>query len=333
MTPQKQIITALLKKFPDAATMTLAKRAYKDAPEAFASLESARSQVRTLRGAAGEKRRKYSPPELQREPGKAGAGGFQRIPEGWVDLPDWKAECFCGARKTLVLSDIHFPYHHKGALVAALEYGRDRGADTILLNGDIADCYAISRWEKDPRKRHFADEVRLVNNFLKTLREEFPKAEIIFKLGNHDERFENYMMLKAPELLDVPQFSFQRIMGLEDQDIQLVRDMRPIRLGKLNVIHGHEFKVMSSDPVNPARGFFMRAKVHVLGGHYHRSSQHSETDLEGKVISTWSTGCLCELHPQYRPINSWNWGFAFVDTDSKGAFNVSNLKVIDGKVY
>jgi len=168
---------------------------------------------------------------------------------------------------------------------------------------------------------------------LATLREGFPKARLVYKLGNHEERYERYMSVKAPELLGVAEFETQHLLGFANLGVGLVRDKRPIRLGKLNVVHGHEYSFPIANPVNPARGYFLRAKTHCLGGHLHQSSQHSEKNLEGKVVSTWSTGCLCDLHPDYRPLNNWNHGFAFVEIDKAGAFHVENLKLIDGEIY
>ncbi len=59
----------------------------------------------------------------------------------------------------LLLSDIHVPYHNIQALTLALKYGLENEVNTILLNGDVIDFYAISRFEKDPRKRNFGHEV------------------------------------------------------------------------------------------------------------------------------------------------------------------------------
>jgi hypothetical protein len=203
----------------------------------------------------------------------------------------------------------------------------------ILLNGDIADHYSISRWQTDPRLRDFPGEINAVKFFLKGLREQFPKARIIYKHGNHEERYDKFLQLKAPELLEVEQFSWKSIFGLDDYGIELVTNKRPIKLGELNVIHGHEYVFQISNPVNPARGLYLRSKVHCLGGHFHQTSQHSEKNLEQSVVSTWSTGALCDLHPEYRPLNPWNHGFAFVETDHAGAFRVDNLRIVDGEVW
>ena len=191
----------------------------------------------------------------------------------------------------------------------------------------------LSRFQKDPRARNFAAERNDVIEFLRIVRAEFPKARIVYKEGNHEERYMSYMILKAPELLGMEILEFKNIYHLPEFNIEHVGEKRPIRLGKLNVIHGHEFARGITSPVNPARGFYMKAKTHVLGGHHHQTSQHSEKNLEQEVISAWSTGALCNLHPDYMPINSHNLGFAFATVEKNGAFEVSNLRIINGNIY
>ena len=99
----------------------------------------------------------------------------------------------------LLMSDIHVPYHNIQALTLALKYGLENEVNTILLNGDIIDFYAISRFEKDPRKRNFGHEVLMTRQFLQTLRKLFPNAAIYYKCGNHDVRYDHYIMRNAPD--------------------------------------------------------------------------------------------------------------------------------------
>jgi hypothetical protein len=80
----------------------------------------------------------------------------------------------------LIIGDIHVPYHNIQALTLALKYGLENEVNTILLNGDIIDFYAISRFEKDPRKRNFGHEVLMTRQFLATLRKLFPNAAIYY---------------------------------------------------------------------------------------------------------------------------------------------------------
>lgn len=305
--------------------------AYRDHGALFASPDAARTATRTARGNQGNRSRQRA---THPRPNGTCHDTFEALPNPKTHFAGgWGAVQFDGPMRALILADSHIPYHDQTALDAALEYGLEHSADFILLNGDIADCFSVSFWENDPRQRCFPVERDAVRSFLRALRSRFPKARIVYKLGNHEERYIRYMMRKAPELLGLAEFEFQNVFGLPELKIQFVDGMRPIRLGKLNVIHGHEYRFAISNPVNPARGFFLRAKTHCLGGHLHQSSQHSEKNLEQKVVSTWSTGCLCDLHPDYRPLNGWNHGFAFVEVARDGVFNVANLKVIEGKVY
>ena len=92
----------------------------------------------------------------------------------------------------------------------------------------------------------------------------------------------------------------------------------------------HEWGRGISNPVNPARGAFLRAKACVVIGHLHQTSQHTEPNLFGVNLACWSVGCLCDLHPKYRPINKWNHGFGVLHTQDKWA--IENHKIENGKI-
>jgi hypothetical protein len=231
-----------------------------------------------------------------------------------------------------ILSDIHFPYYDKDALNAAINYLRKWKPECILLNGDIIDMYSLSSFDKDPRNRSFKYELDMLRAFIIQLRDLFPKARIVHKLGNHCERYEKLILQRVPELLDLELFKIENVISAKELGVDVVQNKRMILAGKLNICHGHEFARGFAAPVNPARGFFLKAKNNILGGHHHQISSHAEQDINGNVVGAWSTGCLCELHPKYMPINNWSHGFATVEVDKGGAFHVDNLKIIKGKV-
>ena len=103
-------------------------------------------------------------------------------------------------------------------------------------------------------------------------------------------------------------------------------------VGKLPILHGHEKGAGFAAPVNQARGAFLRLHHTVLEGHGHRTSAHCEPDMFGKECFTWSTGCLAELRPEYSRFAKYNHGFATVDVEPSGEFQVLNLRIVDGKV-
>lgn len=330
--PAYEIVKGYLDEFPHAHTMTLARSAYADHPLQWATLEACRSAFRRARGNSGTANRvghieqqHYRPPQKPGDP-------FGPLPKGLKEIADWGPVVIGGPVTALVLADIHAPWHDDVALTGALAAGMDAGCDTVILNGDIADCHSVSKWETNPELRNFNAERTATCQVLIGIRERFPDARIVFKLGNHEERLERYLWAKAPELFGMPEWQMQNVLALDEHGMECVKDARPIRLGKLYVLHGHEM-YGGTNTVNPARTLFLRGHVSALCSHSHRTSQHSEKDLAETVNSAWSTGCLCDLHPRYCRINKWNHGFAIVTVDGDGAFSVQNPRVVDGAVW
>lgn len=330
------LIRSFIDRFPKASIHALSRIIYSAHPERFRNVERCRWQVCQVMGKAGEKRRAETKDLAKRayfRSPRTAAEWEEVVPPALEELPGWEPVAFNGPLRVLILSDVHLPYHSQTALKLAIQYGLDHRATMVLLNGDIVDCFSLSRWEKDPGKRDFPGEVRTGRQFLTGLRKTFPRAKLCWKAGNHEERFVSFLRMKAPELLGLPEFEWGSVFGLKDLGVQWVDGKRPIRLGKLNVIHGHEYRFAIQNPVNPARGLFLRAKDHGLCGHFHQSAHHSDKTIEGKIISCWSTGCLCNLTPEYAPLNPWGWGFAFVNVDASGGFHVENMRIVGGKVW
>jgi len=234
-------------------------------------------------------------------------------------------------KRVLLLCDIHVPYHNIAAITAMLHKAKEYKPDVIVINGDLFDFHGLSKYLKDPRKKNFAEEIQIGCDLMKRLQDVLG-CKIVFKLGNHDERYQHYLWMKAGEIAGLEDFELQHIINRRMDGVELVGDKRIIKAGGLNIVHGHEFVGGGFAPVNVARGFYMRAKETTIGGHHHRVSVHTEKTASGKIIKTWSAGCLCELHPQYMPINSWSHGFATVDVDKDGSFTVNNYEIYKGKV-
>jgi hypothetical protein len=155
-------------------------------------------------------------------------------------------------------------------------------------------------------------------------------ARSIWRDGNHEDRFKTYMMQKAPEVYDEKFCSIDKLLNFEDLGIEYVTDKRIIMLGGLAVMHGHEFHKGFAPPVNPARGAYLKAKQSVMVGHHHRTSEHTETALDGTMTTTWSVGCLSDLHPAYSPYNSYNHGSAIVALDGN-YYEVANYRIVNGR--
>jgi predicted phosphodiesterase len=328
MSYRSDIVQGILEKFPKHTTSNIAKMLCKEYPLDFNTYESARSRVRYYRGEYKREKPNIVMGERTEEE-KRSAYAWNKLPES--DYSEQKAfKIPTGNNRILILSDIHLPYHDEQALSLALEWGYNKKPNAIILNGDTIDMYQASRFIKDRRLRDLSGELDMTRNFLKQLKEEF-NCPIYFKIGNHEDRWENYLKTSAPELLGIADFELKNVLRFGELGITEIKSKQIIKVGKLSLLHGHEMHTIFS-PVNAARGLYMRTKVSSMAGHNHQTSEHSENDLHGNVVTCWSIGCLCGLRPDYMPVNRWNHGFAYVETEPSGDFVVQNLRIIEGKV-
>jgi predicted phosphodiesterase len=216
-------------------------------------------------------------------------------------------------------------------LEEVIDYFIQKSVDSILLNGDIIDCYQLSRFQPDPTKRNFAEEILAFQQFVKVLKDNVTK-KIFYKLGNHEERYEKIMISRCAEFLRIKDFDFENVLGCAELGIEVIKDQRIIYVGNLPVLHGHEVGIKSVS-VNPARSLFLKTLKSAMCGHLHRTSQHNEQSLDGKIISCWSVGHLGDPHPMYRRINNWNHGCARIEKDTDGSFEVINLRITHNKLF
>ena len=324
-TYKADIALEMISKFPSASTNAIARLLHEQYPVDFPSKDSARTMVRIYRDGLGGK----NEPVRTKEERKQAMSKWNLPKSDYTEIP--VLELPQEHNKVLFLTDIHFPYQDNNALEMALESGQKWGANAIYLNGDTMDCYQISRFIKDRRMRDMSEELEDVRNFLKELKKSF-NVPIYYKIGNHEDRWENFLRLQAPELLGIADFELRNVLRFNEIGIQEVKSKQVAKAGKLSLLHGHEFGHSVFSPVNPARGLYMRAKESSIIGHHHQTSEHSEKNLNGKVVTTWSVGALCGMRPDYMPYNKWNLGFAQLEFDSNGDFEVYNKRIINGKV-
>ena len=164
--------------------------------------------------------------------------------------------------KFIVLSDIHFPYQDDKAIKAALNFIKTNPVDTIILNGDILDFYDVGSFDKDPaRINSLQKEIDMANKFFSQLRKRH-SGRMIFIGGNHDaDRLERYLK-KHPELYSLNVLKIDRILNLNEYNIEFYRD--EFRLGPLKIIHGDMVRKFSA---YTARGELEKHDTSGISGH------------------------------------------------------------------
>ena len=320
---------------PTVSSLSIARTLFRRYPLAWPTIDACRMQIRHRRGAASSKQRASA----QRSGALIGVTPPTRY--GPLGIPEAQPEqiepwIMDGCENVIILGDFHFPYHHPKAIELALNYGTKNGVDGILINGDLLDCYTLSRFEKDMGCRTFKEERDITIDFLCTLRALFPNARIVFKPGNHDDRAQSYILPRIPEFIagatreEIP--NLQSLLGLDNLGIEMVPRKCEVKLGDLYVLHGHELPKGMTSSVNPARGTFLRTVTSTAVHHHHRTSEHIERAMDGRLIGCWSIACLCQLRPMYEPNNKWNLGFARVEVANDGAFHMDNRKIHKGHI-
>jgi predicted phosphodiesterase len=319
------------KKYPDYPTKKLARIMYAENNLSFSNVEHCRTVLRTIEGKTGKRNLKWLQNKdcVMKENRSLNP---YKLPESYEEqrLPYILPVC---CNNILLISDLHIPYHNISAVTTALDYGKKEKVNTIFINGDLIDMHQVSRFEHDVKKRSIKQEFDATKEFLKQLRKAFPKASIYWLKGNHCVRWEKFLHAKVREIWDDDYFYLEERLQLNQVKVTILDDKVLVKAGKLSITHGHHIFKGVFTPVNPSRGAFLRAKQSLIVGHLHRPSHHPETDLDGNIISCWSTGCLCELRADYSPlVGNTMHGFAHIQIEKNGDYTVKNYSIINGKL-
>lgn len=318
-----KIVLDYLEKYKEFSKNALAEKIYLDHPLIFNDKEDARCIIRYYTQASG----KSNASKINKEHVRKGycLPKSQSKKSGSYSLP-------VQYKSILWLSDIHIPNHNEEALRLAIDYGIENNVDCIVLGGDLIDNNPFTKHDKKPDRGEARSMFDAVKEFLISLRFTFPEAKIIWIEGNHDKWYQKWLMKNAPMVWDDPYYSLETRLRLDDYEILYMHEKQILKIDGLHLLHGHTLIRGVFNPVNPARGVFIRAKASTIIGHCHQSSKHTESNLKGQIISCFSTGALCELNPDYDPHNTkHNLGFAHI-TRNNGNFHVNNKEIYNGEI-
>lgn len=316
-----QFVKQLLEKYKGYPNKSaIADKIFTDHPLHFTSKEDVRYWVRYVVGKAGDDHR-------------------QKKKFDDTMLPASKAKktrhyyVHSSRDRILVISDIHFPNQDNKALAKAIQTGKERDVNCIIILGDLLDNTPFSSYDHPPDADDARAWFQMTDTFLLDLRMMFPDAEIIWAEGNHDNWYQRWLIKKAPMIWNDPYYQLQERLRLDEKDIIWLTQKQKIYIDGLILLHGHTLVKGIIAPVNAARGVFLKAKESTMIGHVHQSHSHTERTLKDKLISCFSLGCLCTLEPDYDPHNTKHaQGFAII-TRKKGNFNVENYKYYNGQIY
>ena len=330
MNSQKtEIIKSYLNQYPNIANLTLAKKVYSENNLMFKNVEEIRTVIRHCKGNHG----KVALQGLQDEKYLS----EQKLAEKYnLPIPSEQKEYLpfkIISNKTLIFGDVHIPFHDLTAMNTMFDFTINKNIDTIIINGDFTDCYQGSDFKKEPTRDQLNEERDMAIQILLTIKKIYPKAKIYYKFGNHEKRFIEILKTKAPMLFGFEEIRWDVLLDLFNMGIQYIPEENYIQLNRdIFIIHGHEYRNAITSPASPARTTFLRTNAISITNHWHRTTEHTKPKINGDMITSWSVACLCNLHPEWRPLNEWNLGFLLHTREDDKFFHVENKKIIHGRV-
>lgn len=325
-----------LLRYPKASEAAVARKLVEDYPEHFSSVQLARNAIGWHKGRRVSKgyrsKRNLDLPKIFTRENPYGIPASHALKRMPYILPKVN-------NNILIISDLHFPYHDPKSIHRAIKYGLDNKVNTIFINGDLLDCFQLSKFEKDYENRPSSkEEIELAKEFLTNLRKFFPKAQIYYHLGNHDIRYERFMnthSIMMKDLFGDDEITLESRLGLIKLRIHLIGDKQITHCGTsgLSIHHGHYIFRGAQSPVSPAKTIFDKMGMSMICGHTHKISEFTKIDGKGAIHTCWSSGSLCELLPDYSPMaNNYAHGFAHAIIHKDDTFTLRNYRMSNGKI-
>lgn len=323
-TSKAKLAIEYCKKYPEKSTKALAELLASKYGHIFENYGQARNTVRYYRDEKDANKIKKKSEIVQRD--------FRpMLPT--EDSADYQPFILEGVSRIGIISDIHIPNHRNREINLALQKFDEYGVDCIIINGDLLDNTPYTKFLTPPDKKDARRYLNMAEDFLQMLRNAYPDTRIIWAEGNHDFWYYQYLMRKAPELYGDPYYHLQHRLRLSEKYVEFIPQTSYIMAGKLAICHGHYLVRGIFTPVSAARTVMMKAKVPCIIGHVHKTSEFTQTDLHGQIVTTWSTGCLCTLTPDYQPMGGdANYGFATAEISADGNFHVNNYRIYNGQI-
>lgn len=180
---------------------------------------------------------------------------------------------------TLVISDIHFPYHHRESFDFLNDTYKSWKCTKVISVGDMFDMHRTGKHLPEPNAMSMADEIKTDKINVKTLASIFPEMRICY--GNHDLRAQKAVKEKGitGEMLKSLHELFECPVGWKF-DYEFIDD---------GVIYFH------GDGYSGQRGAMdaaMKRRSSVAIGHLHSFGGVSYHNNGKDMVFGLNTGCL-----------------------------------------
>lgn len=244
--------------------------------------------------------------------------------------------------RTLILNDPHIPFHDSrlinldaGGMV--LDVLADTQCERLVINGDCGDLYAWNSYGIHPEVEANQElEIYLLRTFFENLRKRFPDLEIIFLFGNHEDRYERWIIKEAKALHN--RISLDKELGLDALNIEWYPYNWKYQLEKSNLYIQHS---PPSYGVNGARtSLLAKSDQSFIFGCTHRQQHATITAGSGKVHEVYYNGWLgsatetashARVFSYRKGHQSWQQCFIIATVEDEKDFIVTQYNIRDHK--
>lgn len=230
---------------------------------------------------------------------------------------------------TLVVPDMHFPYHDKVVWTVILQAITALQPQNIVIIGDALDAYPISFHPKTPARRAtLRDELAIADVELITLADACRGRRVIYCEGNHEHRLERYLIQNAPALyglIDMP-----TLLKIEERGWEWVPYQDWIRIGK--IAYSHEVGACGKNAAQQTLAAFGN---NIVFGHSHRGGLVYSGTVDGErhvaLNVGWGGDADAVDYMHKARTREWQHGFGLVEQDATGAGWCQFVPVINGR--
>lgn len=175
-------------------------------------------------------------------------------------------------KSLIAIPDLHYPHADEELVEKVASLIQLEKFDIIVQLGDVLDFEKLSRFKYDPVKaKSIMVEINKGRNFFAMLRKQNPHARIVMKCGNHDERLVNFLMDKAPVLLELEDLDVPTLLQLDKSRVEFYNTEDELLIDGLCITHGWHVRAKAGYSAHGA----LDICEHKWGisGHTHRAAQ------------------------------------------------------------
>lgn len=232
-------------------------------------------------------------------------------------------------KRIVCYGDEHRPFEDPDANALMWRVVQERVHPQVIVNmGDTMDFWEISYFRKEtPSETNIKETVYGTRDHFRWLRKTFPDSELWWLPGNHDQRWINYLVDKAPEITVLPDVHLEHILELEQLNIKTKkRKPKGVSINFGHIAVGHWNKV-SKHSANTAKMLVEQFIHSCLQAHTHRLGAFFHTGIDTELVG-YENGCLCRLDPHYDEHPNWQQGFSIINMTPEGYFKVENMEIV-----